>query len=686
MVKIYIDGNPVTVPSNFTVLQANEFIQNNIPHFCYHEKLLTAGNCRMCLVEIEKMPKPIASCAMTVSEGMKIFTNTPLVQKIRENVLEFLLINHPLDCPICDQGGECDLQNQSMAYGSDRSRFFENKRSVADKNFNFLIKAIMSRCIHCTRCVRFVTDICSVDVLGTTGRGTHTEIGLYSKNVLKSELSGNIIDLCPVGALTSKLYSFKARPWELRSVNLIDVFETSCTPIQMFFKNNEIYKVLPSKNMELNNIWISDRTRFSYDGLNMQRLEDPLIKNGNQFVRVTWKTAFEHIKKNVKYGSISGVFGKHIDLLSLFVFKKFLNNLGSSNIISNSRNSSNQDFVFPYLYNFNVKNSINNSLSLNNINSTDLVLLVGFDSRFESSSLNIKLKENSVQNMNFKCFTIGKPLSLNYKSTQLGWNLDILLKIFEGKHFLSKILKNSKNPKIIINSELQDFINPFDLLNKSNFAFFDIKFLNQNIADLNSIFLGANTNLFSKKEILKRSSSIIYLESEIALMKNKNVQNQFIIFQGFLGDESLKFSNVILPTFSFFEKDNYYLNVFGSFLTSNKISTNLKNIRPDTKIFAALSTFLNKSNMNSYYFLSNALKDLNSFFPVQGSVSSNFLDYYAFVKNYSFKKSINSKLLEFGVKNFYLNSNVLKVSLTMQKCSKTILIHKNSYKNYFNNN
>jgi len=212
MINIYINNKEYSVPNYLTILQAIEYTNHNIPHFCYHETLMISGNCRMCLVEVEKMPKPAIACSLTILNNMKIFTNTPLIQKVRENILEFLLINHPLDCPICDQGGECDLQNYSLNYGSDRSRFFENKRSVSDKYFNPLIKAIMSRCIHCTRCVRFITDISGLDVLGTTGRGNNMEIGLYNKNIIKNEFSGNIIDLCPVGALTSKVYAFKARP------------------------------------------------------------------------------------------------------------------------------------------------------------------------------------------------------------------------------------------------------------------------------------------------------------------------------------------------------------------------------------------------------------------------------------------------------------------------------------------
>jgi NADH dehydrogenase (ubiquinone) Fe-S protein 1 len=254
MVMLYINNKSYAIPKNFTILQAMEFTGNVIPHFCYHETLFISGNCRMCLVEVEKMPKPAVACSLVVLDKMKIFTNTPLIQKVRESILEFLLINHPLDCPICDQGGECDLQDYSLNYGTDRSRFFENKRSVSDKSFNILIKSIMSRCIHCTRCIRFMSDVVSLNILGTTGRGNAIEIGTYFHSGIKNEFSGNIIDLCPVGALTSKVYSFKARPWELRTIEFIDVFDSMTIPIQLHLKsNNNINKITPFKNFEINN-------------------------------------------------------------------------------------------------------------------------------------------------------------------------------------------------------------------------------------------------------------------------------------------------------------------------------------------------------------------------------------------------------------------------------------------------
>ena len=352
MINIFINKKEYVVPKNLTILQACEYIGLIIPNFCYNESLQIAGNCRMCLVELNNSPKPVASCAMVISEGISVLTNSPRVQKVRENILEFLLINHPLDCPICDQGGECDLQDQSLFFGSDRSRFYKIKRSVSDKSFNPLIKGIMSRCIHCTRCVRFLSEFSGISFLGTLGRGEKVEIGTYINKNFKSELSGNIIDLCPVGALTSKPFAFKGRSWELKRLNILDTFDVFGNSIEINYKGDNIFRVLPYKVYDIESNWISDRTRFSYDSFNLQRLNQPLIKKGNQYIKVSWKKAFFIISKIIKKGSLTGVIGENSDIDSIFIFKKFLNSLGSSNLILDSFLDSqnlNQDFKLNYL-------------------------------------------------------------------------------------------------------------------------------------------------------------------------------------------------------------------------------------------------------------------------------------------------------------------------------------------------
>ena len=660
-VIIHIDNKKYLVPKNLTILQAYEYVNKTIPHFCYHEKLLISGNCRMCLVEIDKLEKPVASCATNVTDQMKIFTNTPMVQKLRENVLEFLLLNHPLDCPICDQGGECDLQDLSMSYGSDRSRFFENKRGVSDKNFNPVIKSIMTRCIHCTRCVRFATDVIGNSFLGVTGRGVGSEIGSYTNVIFNSELSGNVIDLCPVGALTSKLYAFKGRSWELRVINSVDIFDSMAVPVKVYFKNTEIFRIFPSKTFEINNIWISDRVRFCYDGLNIQRIDIPLIKKGNQFVKSSWKQCFNFIRKHTLKGSITGIYGDHTNLNDLFFFKNFLNSLGSSNLITNNNTSLvTSDFTNMYKLNS----------SINVYKYTDLVLLVGVDTRFDASILNLKLREAYIKKINFKSYSIGKPLSLTFKNTQLGWNFNIFLDILKGKHPLSKEIYFSKNPKILIGSHLANF----KIYNKLNFYLnknLDISFLNLKISSLNSNFLGVS-NSYNNYSYILRSKTVYLLDTNLDNF-SKYAQNKFLIFQGSLGNSNLILSDVILPTFSFLEKKNIYLNNEGIFTKTENISKTLQYCRDDFVVFISL-----------YKFLSG--KYLSNNFNIIKSVSKLRLkNTLAIYKNSSIEK-FNIKNIEKNIKNFYLTSNILKTSLTMRKCSKTIFIHRNSYKFYYNSN
>ncbi|MEK9684797.1 MAG: NADH-quinone oxidoreductase subunit NuoG, partial [Rhodospirillaceae bacterium] len=336
MAKVTIDGEEIEVPDGITVLQACEMAGKEIPRFCYHERLSVAGNCRMCLVEVAPgPPKPAASCALPVGEGMAIKTNTPMVKKAREGVMEFLLINHPLDCPICDQGGECDLQDQSMAYGAGQSRFRENKRAVVDKNIGPLVKTQMTRCIQCTRCVRFITEVAGVEELGATGRGESMEITTYVEKALSSELSANIIDLCPVGALTSKPYAFNARPWELTRTESIDVLDAVGSNIRIDSRGREVLRVLPVTNDEINEEWISDKTRFACDGLKRQRLDRPYVKRDGKLREASWGEALEVIAQKIgelDSKKIAAIVGDQADCESIFVLKELMASLNVGNI------------------------------------------------------------------------------------------------------------------------------------------------------------------------------------------------------------------------------------------------------------------------------------------------------------------------------------------------------------------
>jgi NADH dehydrogenase (ubiquinone) Fe-S protein 1 len=402
MTKVFVNDIEVLVKRGSTALQACEAVGIEIPRFCYHERLSIAGNCRMCLVEVEKTPKPVASCAMPLMDGMKIYTDTPLVKKAREAVLEFLLLNHPLDCPICDQGGECDLQDQAIVFGSDRSRFYETKRSVEDKNCGPLVKTIMTRCIHCTRCVRFSTEIAGVEDLGTTGRGEDTEIGTYVGKALESELSGNVIDLCPVGALTSKPYAFTSRPWEIRNTNSIDTSDGIGSNTRIDFRGTEILRVLPRFNEEINEEWISDKARFMHDGLKRQRIGSTFQNKEGKIIATSWKSSLNRVTSlfsNVDPSKISFTAGGTTNINTLVIMKDFLNKLGVSNYNYSTNDSCSPDLSKDYLFNGTIAD----------IENSDVCLIINCNPRVEATLLNARLRKRYLQG-GFKVAYIGHQL------------------------------------------------------------------------------------------------------------------------------------------------------------------------------------------------------------------------------------------------------------------------------------
>ena len=402
MLKLKVNDIEVEVEEGLTVLQACEKAGVEIPRFCYHEKLSIAGNCRMCLVEMEKSPKPIASCAMPATEGMNVKTNTPLVEKARKGVMEFLLANHPLDCPVCDQGGECDLQDQSLYYGVDKSRFVENKRDVKEKYMGPLIKTQMTRCIHCTRCVRFATEVAGVPEIGAIGRGENMEITTYLEKSMESELSANVIDLCPVGALTSKPYAFEARPWELKKTESIDVLDAVGSNIRVDTYNWEVKRILPRLNNEINEEWISDKTRYSCDGLLKQRLDVPYIKKENKLQKSSWDEAINLMVEKIqstKPDEIAGHIGDMVNMENALAFKKLFKILKSNNLeFREKKFYINLDSKMNYIFNSSIKG----------IEDADLILLIGTNPRHEATMLNARIRKAFV-NTNSPIHSIGDP-------------------------------------------------------------------------------------------------------------------------------------------------------------------------------------------------------------------------------------------------------------------------------------
>ncbi|KDO15671.1 NADH dehydrogenase subunit 11 (mitochondrion) [Saprolegnia parasitica CBS 223.65] len=594
MIPIIINGVKMHVKKNITVLQACNSLNIQIPKFCFQENLKIAGNCRMCLVEIKNSPKPVASCAMPVMPNMEIFTNTPLVQKARESVLEFILINHPLDCPICDQASECDLQDQTLIFGSDKSRFFFNKkRSVEDKNIGPFIKTIMTRCIHCTRCVRFADEICRNDHFGTTGRGNSTEINFYDRNIFYSEFSGNLIDLCPVGALTSKPYAFKARSWELTKKEGIDILDAIGSNLNIDTLKNNIVRILPKTNVNINKEWINNKTRFFFDSLKYQRITKPLIKTSEGFKEISWEKVFETINNEVSKrdpSQIQGIVGNLTDIESQFILKKNLTQLGINNIsylyANKKENIFNSDLCSNFLFNS----------SLKNIENSDLCLILNSDIRSEGSILNIHLI-NRFQKGNFKIASIGPKYDYTYPVDNLGLNINTLLQIIEGKHTFCKELKKAKNPTIIIGSNFfYQYKEAAFILNKfKNLSFLNGK--NFNILQTQTSYLNF-LEIFNKKynfENIKTNLFYLYNTDFYKNLKDDN-KNNYYIYQGHHFNIDAQKSNLILPGLTFLEKEGLYINTEGLIQKNNTILKVKSLQKSDNNIFKFLYIFLKKKN------------------------------------------------------------------------------------------
>src|SRR4051795_10009078 len=452
MTKLIVDGKEIDVPAEFTLLQACEAAGAEIPRFCYHERLSIAGNCRMCLVEIKGGPKPVASCAWAVrdcrpgpkGEPPEISTRSPMVKKAREGVMEFLLINHPLDCPICDQGGECDLQDQAMGYGVDTSRFAENKRAVEDKYLGALVKTSMNRCIQCTRCVRFATEVAGVPELGAIGRGEDMEITTYLESAMTSELQGNVVDLCPVGALTSKPYAFAARPWELNKTESIDVMDALGSAIRVDTRGREVMRILPRVNDDVNEEWISDKTRHVVDGLRTQRLDQPYLRKDDRLVPVSWSTAFAAIAakmKSVQAERIGAIVGDLAAVEEMFALKHLMSLLGATSI------DCRQDGMVlhpqwgraSYLFN----------ATIAGIEAADALLIIGANPRREAAVLNARIRKRWRVG-NFPIGLIGEKADLTYNYDYLGAGPETLAEVLAGRHGFADALKKAERALVMI--------------------------------------------------------------------------------------------------------------------------------------------------------------------------------------------------------------------------------------------
>ena len=589
MPKILINGKEIEFEKGMTVLQACELADVEIPRFCYHEKLSIAGNCRMCLVEMEKSPKPIASCAMPATEGMNIKTNTPFVEKARKGVMEFLLANHPLDCPVCDQGGECDLQDQSLYYGVDKSRFVENKRDVKEKYMGPLIKTQMTRCIHCTRCVRFATEVAGVPEIGAIGRGENMEITTYLEKSMESELSANVIDLCPVGALTSKPYAFEARPWELKKTESIDVMDAVGSNIRVDTYNWEVKRILPRLNNEINEEWISDKTRYSCDGLLKQRLDVPYIKKENKLQKSSWDEAIALLAKKIqslKPYEIAGHIGDMINMESALGFKKLFNTFKSKNLEFREKNFYiNSEEKINYIFNS----------SIAGIEDSDLILLIGTNPRYEATILNARIRKTFVQKK-VPIFSIGDPGDLTYNYKIIGNKTDDIKKIINNEHEFSKKLLSAKRPIIIIGESALELKSGKYIFEKIKSFLINNNLINENWNSLNILTQNASTvglldlkilqtatqnNFFSNLE--NKKFKLLYLLGSDNLDFKKN--NEFVVYQGSHGDRGAEIADIILPSVAYTEQNGLYENLEGRLQECKKASYPIGESLEDWKIF-----------------------------------------------------------------------------------------------------
>ena len=606
MPKIFINNKEIEFQEGMTVLQACELAGAEIPRFCYHERLSIAGNCRMCLVEMEKSSKPIASCAMPATDGMKIKTNTQMVEKARKGVMEFLLVNHPLDCPVCDQGGECDLQDQSLYYGFDSSRFKENKRLVKDKYMGPLIKTQMTRCIHCTRCIRFATEVAGVSELGAIGRGEDMEITTYLEKSMTSELSGNVIDLCPVGALTSKPYAFEARPWELKKTESIDVMDAVGSNIRVDSYGWEVKRVLPRLNNSINEEWISDKTRYACDGLLKQRLDKVYIRRENKLVEASWDDAINLISSKINStdnDKIAGHIGGLNSIETINSFKKFLEEINVKNYEFREK-----DF---YVNPEEKMNYIFNS-SIQGIEKSDLLLLVGANPRLEATILNARIRKTYLKNK-LPILSIGDPGDLTYPYKVIGTKTDDIKQILEGKSEINNLFKKSKNPLVIIGESalelksgkyilegLKDFLHKNKFINE-NWNSFNI--LSQNAATVGALDLNflnkanGSGNFFDK--LKNHIFELLYFVGSDELNFQKN--NEFIIYQGSHGDRMAQIADVVLPSPAYTEQNGFFINLEGRLQKAYKATNPIGNAKEDWKIFNLICNKLKNKNLFTNY-------------------------------------------------------------------------------------
>lgn len=679
MPTIKINGTSYEVESGLTLIQVCDLLGIEIPRFCYHEKLGVAGNCRMCLVELKGANKPVPSCSQELVDGMEFVTNGENIDKIRKGILEFILINHPLDCPICDQGGECDLQDQTIKYGLDKSRYIYEKRSVKDKDLGPLVKTVMTRCIACTRCIRFTDEICGTYELGGLNRGENIEISNYISKTLTSELSGNLVDICPVGALTNKQYAFKGRPWELKHTDTIDVLDATGSNIRVDTLGVSVARILPRINEEINEEWLGDKSRYICDSLNIQRLDTPLIKVGNKFQKASWDEAFALIYKeisNLEGKEISAIAGDFADVESMFLLKKMLESLGSTQCEANQDNT---------IFDVNSRTSYLFNTTIKDIQKADTILLIGVNPKIESPIINHKIRKRYLQG-GCKVGLIGNAINLNYKYTHIGENITAIEDLVNSKHPFSTSLEQAKYPLIILGRSvfhkdmyshtsylINELINKFKVI-KEGYNGYNV--LHTKASNVGALDIGfTQNNIFKTMEDIltgAKSNNIKFIWSLGAdEVDYSNLKNTFIVYQGSHGDVGAKFANVILPSSLWLEKDSTYINTEGRIQSTNKALPLLGLAKEDWKIIRAFSDYLkNPLPYNTLSQIQETLIEKFPFFNHYNSLPQSDFNEKIFDTNFMKQGEIKSEFFSNNIDSYYVSDSLSRHSVVLNQCNK----------------
>jgi len=659
-IEVVINENIIKTQVGSTILQTCEQIGIQIPRFCYHEQLSIAGNCRMCLVEVDSSIKPIAACAIGVEPNMKIFTNTALVKKAREGVLEFLLINHPLDCPICDQGGECDLQDQTILFGNDRGRFYEIKRAVSELELGPFVKTVMTRCIHCTRCVRFLTELGGSMELGTLGRGNKTEISSYVYKILDSEVSGNIIDLCPVGALTAKPYAFTNRPWELTKIETIDLLDSMGSNLSYQLYGEKLVRVLPVIHSGINEEWLADKTRFSYDGFVIQRLVKPLIKQNRKYSTIKWSNILNNLVSIIDEKYLL-IVNNTLSLEIIYLIKFFINLYNNVQCIIKD-NFIKRDSDFRVLYIFNS--------TYNKLKESDVCCIIGCNLKKEMPLLLVKLrKEKRVKRIELLIFGLFEKLSLDEIS--LGVRVANLLKFSEGKHYGSIFIKKAKLASIILGNNIINniYCNEISkvLLNIKQLKWDNINFVEQGAGNIGLLEVGVQSKINLKKNNVDKF--VNFNVNNYLISKQKKVK----IFMGTHGDNLLSQYDLIVPIAANIETEGLFINNEGRVQVAKKVQKAPLQTKIDWQFFCKVFHYLFAKVINNRIKRENIQAEISK----EYNLNLNMVGYINFFKYKRKKIKIFNGVILPGIMKIEKQNVIIKYSRIMTKAKVFIL--KNIY-------